>query len=239
MKIPVFLKRRTYYSEKDADSLCIVRMKVRVKADTDISLFVSAKIFVVSWGDGVRDEDMEHYYEKEGVYEITIAGREINELNLVKCNIFELDLSECGWLEFLNCSFNNIERLDVSDCPWLSTLDCSHNSLNRLILGQHLRLNYLDVSSNCLKTADLAGCTELLYFYCNANRLASLSFIYNTRIWCVDCGVNKLTETELNNLFESLPVYTKDVYAKIMCDLNCGYAGCNLDILKEKGWRWG
>lgn len=239
MKIPVFLKRRTCYSEKDADCLCVVRMKIRVKADTDINLFVSAKIFVISWGDGVRDQDMEHYYEKEGVYEITIAGREINELNLVKCNIFELDVSECGWLEFLNCSFNNIEGLDLSDCPWLSTVDCSHNKLSKLIFGQHPRLNYLDISFNCFKSVDLSGCMDLLYFYCNSNRLVALSFACTPRIWCVDCGENKLTEDELNNLFGSLPVYAEDIYAKILCDLNCGYAGCDLDILQAKSWRWG
>lgn len=200
MKIlPLIYRRRTSVVDKKAATFGVITLiTYLIPENAEIELSVSARDFMIDWGDGVCDKNMIHTYTKEGEYVIRICGECINELRVPKCYLENIDVSFCKWLEHLDCSFNWIEELDVSGLSYLVSLDCSHNALNNLKIGEQELLLYLDCSDNMLPFLDVSTCPSLTYLYTQHNGLRS--FKVSSALSVLDIGDNQLSSEDVADL---------------------------------------
>jgi len=88
-----------------------------------------------------------------------------------------LDLSDCVFLDSLNCSRCNLTSLNLSGCVSLKTLDCSDNT--------------------SLGAFDVSGCTSLRTLTCDNTSIASLDLRSNTSLRNIKCWNESLTEVIL------------------------------------------
>ena len=176
MKIlPLIYRRQTSVVNKKAATFGVITLiTYLIPENSEIELSVSARDFMIDWGDGVCDKNMIHTYTRKGEYVIRICGECINELRVPKCCLENIDVSFCKWLEHLDCSFNWIEELDISGLSYLVSLDCSHNALNNLKIGNQEFLLYLDSSDNMLSVLDVSLCGNSLYFGLSIGLILSL-----------------------------------------------------------------
>ena len=108
MKIlPLIYRRQTSVVNKKAATFGVITLiTYLIPENSEIELSVSARDFMIDWGDGVCDKNMIHTYTRKGEYVIRICGECINELRVPKCCLENIDVSFCKWLEHLDCSFN-------------------------------------------------------------------------------------------------------------------------------------
>ena len=200
MKIlPLIYRRQTSVVNKKAATFGVITLiTYLIPENSEIELSVSARDFMIDWGDGVCDKNMIHTYTRKGEYVIRICGECINELRVPKCCLENIDVSFCKWLEHLDCSFNWIEELDVSGLSYLVSLDCSHNTLNNLKIGNQEFLLYIDCSDNMLPVLDVSLCSSLTYLYTQHNALRS--FKISPAISVLDIGDNQLSLEDIADL---------------------------------------
>ena len=123
----------------------------------------------------------------------------------------------------LNCYGSQLTALDVSRCTALTELNCGENQLTAL-----------DVSRN----------TALSRLYCNYNQITSLDVSKNTVLGVLSVVGNQLTASALNNLFRTLPDYSKTdergtIYLRERdprAEGNPGNLDCDRSIAEERGW---
>lgn len=234
---PFIFKRRTC-EDKSCDSMGIIILKLKVSDETQVHFFIDSGALLIDWGDGISAYDTLHRYSQGGEYTVRIVGSEINALDVSRCNVVEIDVNGCEWLEYLNCSGNMLKRLSVSTCRSLLELDCSVNQLNELHLAGNANLKVLDCHSNMLERINLDLCENLLCFYGSMNQMRELNLEYCSELLCVDIGGNNFETKNLNRFFALLPMRDEDDEARIMCDLNKGYSpDCDLEVLRERGWN--
>ena len=197
--MPLIYRRQTSVVNKKAATFGVITLiTYLIPENSEIELSVSARDFMIDWGDGVCDKNMIHTYTRKGEYVIRICGECINELRVPKCCLENIDVSFCKWLEHLDCSFNWIEELDISGLSYLVSLDCSHNALNNLKIGNQEFLLYLDSSDNMLSVLDVSLCSSLTYLYTQHNALRSLKI--SPAISVLDIGDNQLSLEDMADL---------------------------------------
>ena len=87
MKIlPLIYRRQTSVVNKKAATFGVITLiTYLIPENSEIELSVSARDFMIDWGDGVCDKNMIHTYTRKGEYVIRICGECINELRVPKC----------------------------------------------------------------------------------------------------------------------------------------------------------
>lgn len=219
----------------------VVRMRTKQGIYPRLRIKMEAKGYWIDWGDGVVDKRVTHYYKESGSYEVCIRAKSMSCLNLMQCDLEELDVSEAKGLKLLVCCFNHLTELDLTGLNELESVDCSENDLKRLVLGDYLET--LECSSNVLGGLDLNGCKELVHLYCHNNKLTNISLCGCSKLRRIRCDRNCLDVEVLNNLIEILPVVHYPEDAHIMISNNPGSehkAGSErfkLACLNHKGWN--
>lgn len=237
--IPVILPRRSCRRKPVVREGC-VRFKVSVCAGTGMLVGLSAEVFWIDWGDGKSDSDLIHTYETAGVYEVVISAIALNQLNLSRCWLKSVDLSDCPWLEHLDVSFNFLAKLDVSACPYLSVLSCSRNLLQELELGERLpELIWLDCSHNLLYELKLPRVCGLQYLMAHTNQLQGVNCRNCLDLCCVDVAGNEMRPRALEETLDSLPTLEPGVHAWVMFEQNPLFWQVDEERVRKKGWRCG
>lgn len=98
-----------------------------------------------------------------------------------------------------------------------------------------------------LTSLDVSGCKTLIDLDCGFNQLTNLNVSKkNTALINLNCRCNRLTESALNTLFESLPDRSRDEFGLIAINNNpynldnhpnnSGTESCNQNIATAKNW---
>ena len=163
MKIlPLIYRRQTSVVNKKAATFGVITLiTYLIPENSEIELSVSARDFMIDWGDGVCDKNMIHTYTRKGEYVIRICGECINELRVPKCcldcshnALNNLKIGNQEFLLYLDSSDNMLSVLDVSLCPSLTYLYTQHNALRSLKISP--AISVLDIGDNQLSPEDIA-----------------------------------------------------------------------------------
>jgi len=138
-------------------------------------------------------------------------------------------LSDCGMLQFLDCSDCAFTTLDITPFDYLKTLHCYNNQITALDLSNSSQLEVLNCKNNRLSALDAEGAPSLKTLNCSDNSLlhevlcaacalTSLNVSYNISLQTLLCGNNP-------NLASITGL--GDCYSLSL--LSCG--GCNLSSL--------
>jgi Leucine-rich repeat (LRR) protein len=118
----------------------------------------------------------------------------LEELNCRFNSIKELTLAGCVSLKKLICSYNNLTTLDISQSSLLEDVDCSNNNISTITTDKAIFLKQLDVSSNNIRFLDL-----------RQNR-------YLTHLWAMN---NPLEVIQLTNIPSETFIYSENTSEKI------------------------
>lgn len=77
-------------------------------------------------------------------------------------------------------------------------------------------------------------CSLLQVISISSRELTAFEIGKSDSLYVIDCSNNKLSEKELNILFEALPTVKKGY---MVCENNAGYQSCDINIAKQKGWN--
>lgn len=235
--IPVILPRRSC-RQKNVAREGRVRFRVEVSDLTGLFVGLSAESFWIDWGDGTVDDDLMHTYDFAGSYDVVISGSAINQLNLARCWLKSIDLSECPWLEYLDVSFNFLTKLDVMCCPYLIVLLCGHSLIRELEMGDRLPwLVYLDCSCNQLERLEFPSICGLQYLQADRNQLSNLDFRNCPELHNVDMADNAIPPLALQDALDSLPVVSPGVSAWVMYEFNPFCEELQEEQVRKKGWH--
>ena len=171
---------------------------------SEVSFVVAgAEDIAIDWGDGKvsnmndteRDEGSDSFWfshDCSGVnaHNILITGN-VTMLSCSSSQLTALDVSRSTTLTNLICGDNQLTALDVSRNTVLISLDCRYNQLEAL-----------DVSANTALT-DLDVCH---------NKLTHLDVSKNTTLRRLEIVGNQFTASALNDLFRTLPDYSRSDY---------------------------
>lgn len=178
---------------------------ISFKAETD------AEEMNIDWGDGNTFTfsgnsyfNFSHIYSREGLYIIRIYGHKIRSLDISALSLIELQLKNCSYLEYLNCSVNELNELDLSQCPSLEELYCNSNNLRQLDLHANRLLTQIHVSYNLLHELDISVCEKLHTLYCSNNHLISLHINGCKQLIHLDFSYNLLNKEQVDEIFRQL-----------------------------------
>ena len=185
-------------------------------------------------GDGVRAEDgtedisklnsYQDYYLAPGLKTVSVYGditylaSASNELTTIDVSrnphlttlnaplnkLTELDVTQNGALEHIDCSGNNIHAVDVSQNSKLFSLWVFNNNLTELDLSNNSNLASLDFSGNQLNSIDVSQNSELVRLIGFNNQLTSLDISNNeklNRIWLFG---NPIPNQEVELIIDSM-----------------------------------
>ena len=178
-----------------------------------------------TWYSIEYNEEEDEYYVTKG---FTLWAQSGGYWHLDWCNIkgmgFEgtLNLKDCEFLEFLDCSDNDLTSVKISNCQKLSQLDCSCNRITSIEglsgcseltyldcsncnitgpinFGAKFKLVYMDLSNNNLEELDVYSFFKALkYLFCDNNALRSLRFHNCPALMLVSAGGNELTDVSFS-----------------------------------------
>lgn len=196
----------TDYRKLDADyTFSRLVIDVRVKAGQTLKLRIRSCWYMVDWGDGMLEKDLEHEYPESGIQHINIVGSRINWLNVEGWNATHIYIDRCPFLARLRCQGNRLSKLNLINCPSLVYLDCSHNQLEYIQVAHLKKLKEVKANDNCLNVVDFSGCSQLQEVDLNNNGL----FVAITRgckklerLWLDDAEFNP---KEYREASEDLP----------------------------------
>ena len=197
---------------------------------------VGTKDITIDWGDGKKsnvndaeyfeDSDMfvfRHDYSGETTHSIVINGN----------------------ITWFTCASIGLTALDVSRNPVLTRLDCRNNQLTALDVSKNTALTELRCSQNQLVTLDVGKNAALESLDLNFNQITHLNVSNNTSLGVLGIVGNQLTTSALNDLFRTLPDYSKlenmfgVIYLRERHPLaigNPGNSDCDRNIANERGW---
>lgn len=129
----------------------------------------------------------------------------LTTLDVQKCNLHELDVTNNTELTSLVCSNNALTQLNLTKNTALVTLYCNDNQLPRIGLTANKMLETLDISGNILSTLNVRNNTALTYL--NVNNNADLTMVdvqYNTALVTLRASGLAITDIDLttNTLLE-------------------------------------
>jgi Leucine-rich repeat (LRR) protein len=183
----------------------------------EIAFYVTAKSFVVDWGDGsteeysnMKDDYILHIYENDAEYTVQIQNAK--KLSIFYClhqHLTALDVSNCTTLTELICSRNQLSALDVSKNTALIRLNCSDNQLSILDVSNCTTLTGLYCFDNQLSALDVSGCTALEELECYGNQLRVLDVSDCAALKALWCGNNQLSALDVSGctVLEKLVCY--------------------------------
>ena len=181
----------------------------------------------VNWGDGASEPytlsttvatDCGHSYTASSSRTVTISGNNITGLN---CNGYQS---------------NQLTSLDVSKNLALTILWCEDNLLTSLDVSKNVALTEFWCRTNLLSNLDVSKNVNLIELRVSENLLLNLDVSKNVKLAELMCDENRLTDTALNNLFETL--HDKTISGKIIyVNNNPGSATCDVSIAENKGWQ--
>jgi hypothetical protein len=164
---------------------------------------ITAKSFVVDWGDGSIEEynnfDRDfaaHIYENRAEYTVRILRAE--EVSYFRCDnqrLTALEIINCPSLTELYCYNNHLSILDANNCTTLTELYCSNNQLSALNIGDCTALELLFCGGNKLSALDVSGCTALEKLRCSDNQLSVLDvsgYVALKELWCANNQLSTL-----------------------------------------------
>ena len=147
-----------------------------------------------------------------------------------------LDVSNNTALTSLNCSVNSLTNLDVSNNMYLANLSCEYTLITNLNVSANIALTSLNCNYNQLTNLDVSNNTALTSLLCINNQLTSLDVKYNVELKLLYCQFNQLSAEALNNLFQTLPDWSRSIRLDVSIFGNPGAATCNKNIAEVKGW---
>ncbi len=115
------------------------------------------------------------------------------------CALKSLNVTNCGYLQFLTCIGNQLSKLDVSGSPLLTALYCDNNMLTALNIGSNPELQTLNCDNNRLQSLDASGLEDLKYLYCSYNELTQLNVDGCMALYSLTCHSNQLSSLDLSN----------------------------------------
>jgi hypothetical protein len=143
----------------------------------------------------IKDIDLSYY---KALKYLEVIGCELSELDisknldlnylncsgstLMKNYLTSLDISNNILLEHLICRENQIENLDISANTELKILHCGYNRLTDLNLKNNLKLTTLSCNNNLLESVDVSRNIKLETFICCGNRLIGLDVSKNNSL---------------------------------------------------------
>lgn len=126
---------------------------------------------------------------------------QLKTLNLSGNDLYTLDASGLGSLEYLDCGYNeSLTALDLSGLFSLTELYCPANSIQALDFTDTPLLIGLGCSSNNLDALDVTGLTELQKLYCSRNNLTELDLTNNLNLVELLCDENNLSSLEFSHI---------------------------------------
>jgi len=113
--------------------------------------------------------------------------------------ITAISFAGCLKLERLYCYSNSqLTSVNVSGCGELIDLSCTYSKLTSLNVAGCAKLERLRCSNNNLYSLDVSGCDNLLYLDCNDNKLSWLTMTKSPKLIHLDCRYNQLSELNLS-----------------------------------------
>lgn len=189
--------------------------------------------------------------------EVECNNNKLKTLNVSTCRsltklicsyneITELDLRNNSNIRNLNCDRNKLTALDIRGLRSLQTLNCYDNELTDLYLADATLLRLLVCGVNKITALDVQHNKALINLMCANNELTSLTLAASTSILELYCGTNRLEASNLNTIFNALPVHKEEGneeehnhgsdYYRIQIKGNPGTDGCDTGIITDKGW---
>lgn len=171
-----------------------------------------------------------------------IISKDVKELVITRLSLTDsLEVSNCPYLEELDCSHNQLTSLIINDCPELRIIVCDDNPLTELNLGNNLNLEKiecffgqltllnlppaslflteLDLRMNKLTGSPtwLVNAPNLLFLKLRKNPLTGSLAVFNklTKLAWLDIG-----ETNLASDLEYLPAQLARIEAVEMTEIN-------------------
>lgn len=114
----------------------------------------------------------------------------LHELDVTRCHLLRLNISECKMLCTLMCFRNKISALDTVGNVQLRTLDCSSNCLSSLNLSSSILLTSLCCGYNSLTTLELSACCNLNKLCCFNNQLGTVMLSQHLTLDDMSTGCN-------------------------------------------------
>ena len=199
---------------------------------------VGDKDITVDWGDGKKSNVNDafvnpdfgwfvftHEYSETTAHQIVVTGN-VTELFCTGIGLTALDVSRNTMLTRLHCSVNQLTTLDVSKNTALTDLNFSRNQLTALDVSKNIALERLEH---------------------NYNQITRLDLSHNTTLKILSIVGNKFTASALNDLFRTLPDYSKTenmsgvIYLReqnLFAEGNPGNLDCDRNIAMERGWEF-
>ena len=185
------------------------------KASKVSFIVAGAKDVTIDWGDGKKSNENDAILD--GISEWLYFNHDYS----AGTTAFNIVIT--GNVTLLYCGGNGLTALDVSKNTALEELRCDHNQLTALDVSKNATLNSLD---------------------CNFNQIKGLDVSKNTALGVLSVVGNQLTAFELNDLFKTLPDYSKtDGFGVIYISRysgagNPGNSDCDRSIARERGWSF-
>jgi len=179
-----------------------------------IKLAKGADNLTINWGDGKESNISDALFNED--FERFVFTHEYSGTTVHNILI-------TGKVTYLNCAGSQLTALDVSRNTTLTELNCGKNQLTALDVSKNTALNGLE---------------------CNFNKIKSLDVSKNTALGVLEIVGNLFTATALNDLFRTLPDYSKTsdigvIYLTERHPLAVGNPGnrdCDRSIALKRGW---
>ena len=100
----------------------------------------------------------------ESALEEIVFGKQmlLKELYAYENPLSNLDLSECPYLQNLDCRYTDLESLDVTACKGLLDLQCCYSNLSRLRVSNNPELRRIRCQGNPLTDLEIYACPFIL-----------------------------------------------------------------------------
>jgi len=137
----------------------------------------------------------------------------LKKLDVSDNELTNLDLNDCGKLQYLDASNNQIEEPDFLEGSKLETIILNHNKLTYFDNYESLNdsLKFLSLTANELGNKipgydgyvdylDVSGYKELEYLNCAIGRIREIDLSNNSKLNQLICYNNILKTSEVNHL---------------------------------------
>ncbi len=208
----------------------------------EINFRITAKALWIDWGDGQHsyveqpEQYLKHKYTSLGIYQVTVKGIAIRELEIRKCNLIYLNVSKCNTLEFIDCSENILTSLDIRNCSRLYEFYCEVNRLKELKLRKYKKLFYLSCAYNYLEHIELKGCRKLVSLICKQNRLNTLDVSKCLCLSTVNIEGNNMDSFAIDRFIASLRSRRRYDRGFLTLRGNIGSGNYDRTVFLKKGW---
>lgn len=192
------------------------------------------------------------------------ANQNLKSVFCFGSKIQNLILGNSPNLADLRCHLNGIKEINLGGLPklkklWiydniLSVLDVSANPLLEELFCERSPLKILDLSNNPeLKKFYCSGCEltsinikkneKLVEFTCYGNQLEKIELPASPELKRIVCFGNKISDREMQNLVNSLPVRTKQDHASLIVVDSSNEKEANVctknsvNVANEKNWN--